>query len=117
MTYLFIILVGQGIAIIVVMFVLKGVLDKTLIELAVRHIEVWKFAEAKGIDRILVVTHKPLKKDYVERVQKALAKNFSSQVTADFQVQKRLLGGAVIHVGEQILDCSLKDRLAQAFRM
>jgi len=117
MTILLIILVGQGIAIIIVMFVLKSVLNHTLIDLAVRHVEVWKFAEAKGIDHILVVTHAPLKKEYAERIRRALARNFSSQVAAEFKVQRTLLGGAVVHVGEQVLDCSLKDRLAQAFRM
>ena len=117
MTFLWIILAGQGIAIVIVMFVLRAVLNRMLIDLAVRHIEVWKFAEAKGISRILIVTHAPLKKPYVDRIQRALAGHFSSGAAAEFRVQKALLGGAVIHVGEQILDFSLKDRLTQAFRM
>jgi len=116
MSFLMAILVGQIIAIVFVMFVLKIVLDKMLIDLAVQHVEVWKMSEAKEIDRILILTAKSLKQAYVERIKKATAKSFASNVVVDFQIQKSILGGAIIRVGEQIIDCSLKDRLQKAMK-
>ena len=117
MSFFIFILIGQAVAIFFVVFVLKVVLNNMLIDLAVRHIEVWKFSEAKGIDRILILSHKPLKKTYVDRIKCSTQKTFSPNVFVDFQIQKSIWGGAVIRVGDQEIDCSLKDRFQQAIRM
>lgn len=117
MSFFVFILVGQLIVVAFVFFVLKVVLNKMLIELAVRHIEFWKISEAKEVDRILILSHKSLKKVYIDRVKRAAAKIFAQNVCVDFQIQKSLLGGVVIYAGDKTIDCSLKDRLTRAFRM
>lgn len=117
MSFFGFILLGQLVAMGFIVLVLRVVLNKMLIEMAVRHIEFWKMSEAKELDRILILTHKSLKKIYIDRIKRAGMKIFSQNVVVDFQIQKSLLGGMVIHAGDQVIDCSLKDRLAKAIRM
>lgn len=109
------VIIVQLIVIIFGVFILKFVLNNMLVDLAVRHIEVWKVSDAKNIDRIMIMTQKPLKQIYVKRVQQALKRAFAENVHIEYKVQKALLGGAILCIGEKIIDCSLKDRLRQAF--
>jgi F0F1-type ATP synthase delta subunit len=117
MSFLAFILISQVVAVVCVAFILKIVLNNMLIDLAARHIEVWKCSEAKGIGRILIVIHRPLKKVYADRIKKAVERNFPVNTSLDFQIQRSIWGGAIVRVGDQMIDCSLKDRVLQALRM
>lgn len=117
MSFLLLILVVQAAAVIGVMFVLKGVLNNMLVDLAVRHLEFYRPAdEPKKIEKVQFVSHKPLKKILMDRARHAVQKNFSSAVTLEFSVEKNIWGGAVVRLGEQVLDFSLRDRMIRAFQ-
>lgn len=117
MSFLTFVVVGQLVVAVIVVVILRLVLNNMLVELAVKHLEVWRTSKVKDIDHILVLTHKPLKKSYVDRIIRAAEKNFYAGVAIDFRIKKSLLGGAVVQVGDQVLDCSLRGRLRQAIQM
>ena len=116
MSLLFLVLSSQVLVIGFIAIILKGVLNNMLLDLAVRHIDVWKLSETENVDRIVVYTHKVLKQSRMDEFNKVSQRVFSSAIALDFRVQKFILGGAIVHVGKKIIDCSLKDRLKQAFR-
>ena len=58
-----------------------------------------------------VTSAKDLTKDQEERISKALAKRFKSDVRLECKVDESLLGGVVIRAGDQVIDGSLRGRL------
>ena len=55
----------------IVVFVLKKILDNMLIDLAMRHFDLWlqrQQAHDKHIDEIIFILHKPLKPIYKEKI-------------------------------------------------
>ena len=117
MSFLFVVLISQFIVIVFIIFILNVVLNKMLVDIAIKHLEVWRLSEGSDINQVVFVTHKPMTKTLVQRIHRAAKKNFSPTVLLDFQVQRSILGGAIVHVGDRIFDCSLKDRLSQAMGM
>ncbi len=47
-----------------------------------------------------------------EKLQQALEKRFSCKVSLDYQLDKSLIGGAVIRAGDQVIDGSIRGKLA-----
>lgn len=66
----------------------------------------------KTID-VKVVSAYPLDKDRLKKLQKALQNFLNRQVTMQFDVDSTLLGGVIIHAGDQVIDGSLRGRLHQ----
>ncbi|MEE4360942.1 MAG: F0F1 ATP synthase subunit delta [Pseudomonadales bacterium] len=58
-----------------------------------------------------VVTARPLSDDDAERLRSGLAKRFDKQVALSSRVDASLLGGAVIHAGDTVIDGSVRGRL------
>ncbi len=98
--------------------VLWGILNNMLADMAVRYIELWRTNEEDEeppVRLIHVISHRPLKPAYHERIRKALRKNFPSDLKIDFTQDAKILGGVVIRMDEKVMDCSLRDRIQRAF--
>jgi len=115
MSFLMGVLVLQGIVIGLIALVLRGLLNRMLRDMALRYLEVCTEAQVQGVACVRVETAGTVDSAYRQRVQTAVQRRFPSPVTVDFQVRRAIRGGAVIHVGGHVIDCSLKDRLERAF--
>lgn len=112
----------QVVAITIIVIVLKKVLDRNLINLAIEQLEAGRLnpseAQSKSVEsaKVLfkVITHKKIKDVDRERILKAITKNIPGGIVPDFQVDKNIRGGMIIKVGENTSDCSLSDRLRRA---
>ena len=61
--------------------------------------------------QVRVVSAVALQESESERMQVALAKRFDSEVSLKNEVDARVLGGAIIYAGDQVIDGSLLGRL------
>lgn len=113
MGILFQVLAAQLFMIAVIVFVLKKTLDKKLIDAAVVRLE--GLDHLPDVRQIRVRSHRTVKPVYRERIARAVLKNFNAGAEAGFEVDRSLMGGMIITVGEESIDCSLRDRLRQAF--
>lgn len=112
----------QVVAITIIVIVLKKVLDRNLINLAIEQLEAGRLnpseAQSKSAEPakflFTVITHKKIKDVDRERILKAVTKNISGSIVPNFQVDKNIRGGMIIKAGENISDCSLSDRLRRA---
>ena len=59
-----------------------------------------------------MVSAVPLEQDQAERMSAALKQRFDSDIELENEVDASVLGGAVIYAGDQVIDGSLKGRLA-----
>jgi F0F1-type ATP synthase delta subunit len=100
----------------IVVVCLKKVLDGQLLEFAYRQIDYWKPQDQRSpISEITLVTHKRLNVTQQERFRRITLKRLGAAVTVQFLVDRKIMGGAILRIGEKLFDYSLKDRLRQAF--
>lgn len=69
--------------------------------------------EADKLLRVRVVSAFALDENQSERMKNALGKRFNREILLETEVDKSVIGGAVIYAGDQVIDGSLKDRLAK----
>ena len=69
--------------------------------------------EADKLLRVKVVSAFELDEDQATRLKDALAKRFERDILLESEVDKSVIGGAVVYAGGQVIDGSLKDRLAK----
>lgn len=69
--------------------------------------------EAEKLLRVRVVSAFPLEEDQATRLKQALTKRFEREILLESEVDKSVIGGAVIYAGDQVIDGSLKDRLTR----
>ncbi len=69
--------------------------------------------EADGLLRVRVVSAFALDEDQATRLKAALARRFDREILLETEVDKSVIGGAVVYAGGQVIDGSLKDRLAK----
>ncbi len=113
---------SQTVAISIIVFILKGILDRNLIDLAIQQLEIGRLnpqeLHKKDFDpasvKLIVITHKKITDVDRERVFKAVTKNIPGGVIADFQINRKILGGMIVSVGANTVDYSLIDRLRRA---
>ena len=124
------IFVAQVILGAVIIFALKKLLDKQLFDLAVQDIKYWQSTEKlaarialdefdPSIDaprKIIMVSYKPLGGRQQALLRQTAVKQFGDDVVFEFRVNKDLLGGVIVTVGDCVLDHSLKERLTHVFR-
>lgn len=67
--------------------------------------------EAEGVVRVEMRTAVQLPADVVDGIQVSLAGKLGKTVRLSSRVQKDLIGGVVLRIGDQLLDGSLKGRL------
>ena len=69
-------------------------------------------AEAAGVVNVEVFTAYPLAAAEKQRLEGAVRKRTGRQCNIDSSVDDGLIGGAVIKIGDSVIDLSLKGRLA-----
>jgi len=69
--------------------------------------------EAERILRCKVVSAYALDEDQSIRLKDALAKRFDREILLETEIDKGIIGGAVVYAGGQVIDGSLKDRLTK----
>jgi len=69
--------------------------------------------EADRLLRCKVVSAFALDEDQATRLKSALAKRFDREILLETEVDSSVIGGAVVYAGGQVIDGSLKDRLAK----
>jgi F-type H+-transporting ATPase subunit delta len=67
--------------------------------------------EAEKRLHVLVVSAVPLEEDQSSRMREALARRFENEIELEGEIDPRVLGGAVIYAGDQVIDGSLLGRL------
>ena len=105
---------GQIAVAALVVFLLKGKLDDILIESAVRQLEILSSEKKSSVKVITAVTSKNLSSANQERLKKAIVKQFGEAAMLSLQIDQSLLGGIIIKLGSDLIDCSLRTRLRQA---
>ena len=69
--------------------------------------------EADKLLRVKVVSAFALDESQATRLKDALAKRFDREILLESEVDSSVIGGAVVYAGGQVIDGSLKDRLAK----
>ena len=69
-------------------------------------------AEQNSVD-VLIESAQAIGAPQLELIQKSLAKRLQRQVTISVALDESLLGGAVIRMGDQVIDGSVRGRLQQ----
>ena len=69
--------------------------------------------EADKLLRVKVISAFELDEDQATRLKDALARRFEREILLESEVDKSVIGGAVVYADGQVIDGSLKDRLAK----
>ncbi len=128
------VLLLQIVVIGLIIFILKKVLDRKLIDGAISKLEFWRvpdgdhtksdspFDQTSSLPNasiplatVAVTSYSNLNQQDKGRIQKAAVKNFGSMVKLSFQTDRGLLGGMIIALNDQQIKFDLKERLRQAF--
>lgn len=109
--------IAQFIVASIIVLLLKLRLDDMLLDLAARQFEFWlKTSGRESKNReLVVVSYKTLKPVYCERLCKSWREGWGDNLQPIFKLEPKLLGGIIIQAGDHKIDCSLQDRLQQAF--
>lgn len=67
--------------------------------------------EAENRLSVRVVSALPLSEDQSERLGAALARRYDREIELHNEVDRKVLGGAVIYAGDEVIDGSLRGRL------
>ena len=69
-----------------------------------------KDSDQGSIEANLVFASKPSKKE-VDELIKSLEKKFKKKIEANVTVDEEIIGGSIIHVGDTVIDASVKGQL------
>ncbi len=108
MTTLLLLLLGQCVFAGVVVFVLKGALDRELIRAALEEFESKKISS--DITEITVRSASGIGEEFKNHLE-SIRQRKCAQATFNFQEDARLKGGIIITLGDNLLDFSLLSRL------
>jgi len=67
--------------------------------------------EAEKRLRVKVVSAVPLDQEQSDRLREALARRFDREIELENEIDKSVIGGAVVYAGDQVIDGSLRGRL------
>jgi F-type H+-transporting ATPase subunit delta len=68
-------------------------------------------AEAEKRLQVRVVSAVPLDESQAGRMREALARRFDCEIELENEIDERVIGGAVIYAGDEVIDGSLRGRL------
>lgn len=74
-------------------------------------------ADAEGVVEISVITAYPLADEQKQRIAAAMAEKLGKQVSMVSEVDRSLIGGAVIRAGDSVIDASIRGRLRELNNM
>ena len=70
-------------------------------------------AEHEGFIQVELISTYAVKSPQKEEVESLLKKRFSKEINLNITIDRKLLGGWIIRVGDQVLDLSVRGRLQQ----
>jgi ATP synthase F1 delta subunit len=108
-------IVVQLVVAAIVVWALRSNLDNLLIEMAMKQFELRIRDKSTPISAVAVISHKALNAESQTKISKETLKNWGETVKPVFQIEKNLMGGVIIKVGNNVIDCSLRDRLHRAW--
>jgi len=121
MSVLLYVFAAQAIVIGIILVVLKGKLNDILIDSAVKQVQTGAFVMDEAVVndpkplKFIITTHKTIKDSAREQLLKVITKAVQCPHTVDFKIDAGILGGVIIQQDQRRVDCSLTDRLRQAF--
>lgn len=108
----------QLIAIACIIFILKKILDHKLIEEAIRRLEIAlheRRPQQSSPFVVKVISHKKLANRYKLKILKVTIKYLGENLKPSFETDRHLWGGLIVKLGDIVVDCSLKERIREAF--
>ena len=109
------IFIAQIVVITIIVFILKIILDKQLIESAVRQFEIINPSRVdKDLTEIAVITYSALNSNLQKRIANAVYKKINKTVNPIYPIDKKIKGGNIIKFKQTIIDHSLLSRLKES---
>lgn len=109
------ILVAQLILIAAIVFILKKILDKFLVDDALTRIEALQPDSIdKDLKDVVVMTYRDLNAKTQKRISDAFYRKTNKIVPLLVQKDRNLKGGLIIKMKDNTIDCSLITRLKQS---
>lgn len=71
------------------------------------------YAQLEKISHIRVVTAVEPKEDFRQKIMGALSKRIKRDVTLQYEINPSILGGAIIHIGDNVIDGSIRGKLTR----
>ena len=71
------------------------------------------YAQLEKISHVRLVTAIDVKDDFKQKLIQALTKRINRNVTLQCEVDPTILGGAVIHMGDNVIDASIRGKLTR----
>ena len=106
---------AQAAGIGIVVAVLKGKLDRLLINSAIRHLELWETAsDGPSVKQVVIISHKTLRKKDQTRILSAVNQKMGRDVQTLFQVDGKIYGGIIVKIDGKMINLSVRERLRQA---
>lgn len=70
-------------------------------------------ADAEGIAEVEVISAYPLDEALQEKIAESMARRLNKRIELKAGSDRKLIGGAVIRIGDSVIDASLKGRLEE----
>lgn len=70
-----------------------------------------KFDEIQGIKRVTVISAIELSDDYKTKITDKLKEKLQKNIHADWQVDSEIIGGLIIHIDDNVINTSIKNKL------
>lgn len=67
--------------------------------------------EIKSIKRIKVISAIELSENYKNEIIEKFNKKLNKTIIADWQVDKDIIAGLIVHIGDDVIDTSIKNKL------
>lgn len=97
-----------------IVFILKYVLEKRLVNAALKELSMYLPFEGEPKPLVVqVLAHKTVAATVQSELQKIVKGKFGAQVGIDYQIDKSLMGGLIITVNKHRFNYCLSDRLKE----
>ncbi len=98
----------------IIIFALKQILNRQLIEAAVRKFEIMNAGHlSPEVSEVVVVVSGNLSESFQKKINQAILKKFNRAVKLTVKKDKTIKGGAIIQIKDVVIDCSLVSRLKE----
>lgn len=71
------------------------------------------YAALEKLSRVRVITAVEAQENFRQQLAQALTKRIQREVTLQCEVDPALIGGAVIHIGDRVIDGSIRGKLSR----
>ncbi|MBV9575548.1 MAG: F0F1 ATP synthase subunit delta [Gammaproteobacteria bacterium] len=71
------------------------------------------YTALQKVSAIRVVTAIEAQKDFQAKLTQALTKRIQHEVTINYEIDAAIIGGAIIHIGDRVIDGSVRGKLTR----